>query len=106
MIRPGFFLADYDHFTKTATWVRDGGDHWEIVREQHDVEDAIEPNADFEASTHGQKFGDWVRIASVPTMLAEQAELDAMMAQRDDKALSRFFNDPANRKLRTSRGRV
>jgi hypothetical protein len=101
-----YFLAEYDPFSRTETWVKDLGDEWEIHRVQIGVEAAIEPNADFEASTHGQKFGDWVRIASVPNIIVQQAELDDKLAQGDDEALSRFFNDPANRKLRTSRGKV
>jgi hypothetical protein len=50
-------------------------------------------------------MGDWVRIASVPAIAAEKAELDKALAEGDDTYLSRFFNDPDHSKFRTNRGR-
>jgi hypothetical protein len=102
-----FALLTCDDATRTAVWVRFDGDGGMTLRtDQYGVEAAIEPNAEFEKSTHGKKFGDWNRIASVPNILAEQHNIDEMLRQGDNKALSRFFNDPENAKLRTSRGRV
>jgi hypothetical protein len=101
-----FALLSFDSFTQTAVFVKDCGDEWEIRTDQYGVEAAIEPNADFEQSTQGRKFGDWNRFASVPAILAEKYELDEKIRQGDDKALSKFFNDPEHRKLRTSRGNI
>lgn len=101
-----FALLSYDSFTQTAVFVKDLGDEWEIRTDQYGVEATLDANAEFEKSTHGRKLGDWSRLGSVPPMLVEKHELDEKLRQGDDKALSRFFNDPDNAKLRTSRGKV
>lgn len=100
-----FALLKYDEMTDTAVWVKDLGDEWEIRTDHYKVELLLDANAEFEKATHGQKMGDWVRIASVPNLIVEQNDLDQALRNGDEKHLSRFLNDPDNAKLRTHRGR-
>lgn len=101
-----FALLSYDSFTQTAVFVKDLGDSWEIRTDQYGVEAALDHNAEFEKSTNGKKLGDWNRFASVPPIILEKSGMDEALRQGDNKAISRFFNDPDNAKLRTSRGKV
>ena len=100
-----YALVAVDPETQTFVWVKDLGDSWEIRTDQHGVEESLDANAEFEKASHGRKMGDWVRIASVPAIAAEKAELDQALADGDDAYLSRFFNDPDHAKFRTNRGR-
>ncbi len=100
-----FALLDWDEVTRTTVWVRfdpDGG--YTFRTDQHAVEAAIEPNAEFAAATERKRFGDYVRIASVPNIIVEQHQLDEKL-RADPKAFSRWINDSENRAFRTSRGR-
>lgn len=63
-------------------------------------------NGEAEKATHGQRFGDWNRIASVPLPLMDQLGLDTAVQMGDDKYVSKVLNDPDNSKFRTSRGKV
>lgn len=98
-----FALLSWDDATRTATWVRfdeDGG--YTFRTDQHAAENAIEPNAEFAKATEGKKFGDWVRIASVPNIIAEQHQLDDRLKNGD---FGKWLNDGDNRAFKTSRGR-
>lgn len=98
-----FALLNYDSFTQTAVFVKDLGDEWEIRTDQYGVEAALDHNAEFEKTTHGQKMGDWVRFGSVPNLLVEQHDLDEKLRQGDDKAIDRFFTEHS--KFKTHRGK-
>jgi hypothetical protein len=70
------------------------------------IDGLIESNAEAEKATHGQRFGDWNRVASVPLNIMEKSGLDVAIASRDNKFISKFLNDIDNGKFRTSRGKV
>lgn len=63
-------------------------------------------NGEAEKASHGQRFGEWNRVASVPLPLLSQMGLDTAIRMGDDKYVSKVLNDGDNAKLRTSRGRV
>lgn len=70
------------------------------------VDDVIEANAEAEKASHGRRFGDWNRVASVPVNIMEKTGLDIAVQARDNRFLSKFLNDSDNAKFRTSRGKV
>jgi hypothetical protein len=70
------------------------------------VDDVIEANAEAEKASHGHRFGDWNRVASVPVNIMEKTGLDIAVQARDNRFLSKFLNDSDNAKFRTSRGKV
>jgi hypothetical protein len=73
---------------------------------EQDVTAIFEANAEAEKATHGQRFGDYNRAASVPLTLMEKTGLDQAIDGRDDRYVSKILNDSDFSKLRTSRGRV
>ena len=92
--RRTYFSLDEGSFGKTF---------WRI---EMPIDGLIESNAEAEKATHGQRFGDWNRVASVPLNIMEKSGLDVAIASRDNKFISKFLNDIDNGKFRTSRGRV
>jgi hypothetical protein len=99
-------LIDWVENPRRASFARELLDgNWEAQVIYYEFDANLDANAEFEKSSHGKKMGDWVRFASVPEPLARSLHLDEMLKQGDNKALSRVFNDPDNRKFRTHRGR-
>lgn len=73
---------------------------------EQEVDDIIEANAEAEKATHGARFGDYNRVASVPLTFIEKTGLDQAIDARDRRYISKILNDGNFQKFRTSRGRV
>ncbi len=101
----GFTLFDHDLVTGRCVWVKHEGDK-DIYRIDMPIGAILDANHEAEMATHGQRFGDWNRVASIPHHLAYANGVNQAIEQRDDKWLSQFLNSSDHAKLRTSRGRV
>ena len=99
-----FFSYDPDTDSTINYQVLDDG-RWAFQIVQH-VDKIIASNVDAEKATMNRRFGDWNRMASVPVRLVEKTGIDTAVSMQDKKFIGKFFNDPDNAKLRTSRGRV
>lgn len=73
---------------------------------EQNVDAILEANAEAEKLTHGVRFGDYNRVASVPLTFMEKSGLGDAIDGRDKKYVSKILNDVDYRKLRTSRGNV
>lgn len=71
-----------------------------------ELERVMAENVEAEKASHGVRFGDWNRVASVPLALLNSTGLDTAVQMRDDKFVSKVLNDSDFAKFRTSRGRV
>jgi len=101
----GWLLMEHDHATGRSVWMTLQDDKY-VFRVDMPLDDIFDVNREAEAVTHGQAFGDWNRIASVPHHLVHKTGLAEALKQDDNAHLARFFNDSDNRKFRTSRGSV
>lgn len=105
-IRDGdWTLIDHEHATGRSTWMKEEDGKF-LFRVDMPINDILDSNNDALVETIGRKFGDYRRLASIPHHLVYQNGLNEAMEQKDNKWLSRFFNDSDNAKFRTSRGRV
>ncbi len=68
------------------------------------VDQIIQANTDDRNGDHPHRFGDYVRIASVPLQLYHDAGLADATVQQDNKFISRFVNDSDNAAWRTREG--
>lgn len=100
-------LFDHDPEIGRTVWLvfNDRGEMVGAHVEQN-IDAIIEANAAAEKETHGKRFGDYSRIASVPLTFLEKTGLDQAIDARDRKYLSKVLNDSDNRGFRTSRGKV
>lgn len=73
---------------------------------EQEVDAILAANVEAEKATHGVRFGEWNRAASVPLTFLEKTGLGEAVDAGDRKFMSKILNDPDNAKLRTSRGRV
>lgn len=106
LIRDGdWILFEYDPVMDRSVWVLDAGDEWIIRTDYHNADRLKTENAAAEAETHGRRFGDYVRVASVPHNEFRAAGLDRALREGSDKYVSRWLNDSDNRGYRTSRGK-
>lgn len=71
-----------------------------------ELERVLAENGEAEKATHGVRFGEWNRVASVPLALLNSTGLDTAVQMRDDRYVSKVLNDSDFAKFRTSRGRV
>ena len=101
-----FSLLGHDDETGDTVWMRENPDGTITFRHDQDVERLIKQNVEAEKETHGKRFGDWNRFGSVPDNIMISSGLDEAHKQGDKAFIKRWFNDPDNRKFRTSRGRV
>lgn len=101
-----FSLLGHDAETGDTVWIRFNDDGSFVIRHDQDVERLIRQNVEAEKETYGKRFGDWNRFGSVPDAIAQESGLDQAWEQRDMKWVKRWFNDPDNKKFRTSRGTV
>lgn len=100
-------LFDYDAATGRSVWVTEGDIPGQMIfRIDTPVDEILEANVEAEKATHGQRFGDWNRAASIPLQLYHSAGLAEAAREGDDAYLRRFLNDGDNAKFRTSRGRL
>jgi hypothetical protein len=73
---------------------------------EQEVDAILDANAEAEKATHGVRFGDYNRVASVPLTFLERSGLDQAIDARDQRYISKVLNDSDNKKFRTSRGKV
>ena len=73
---------------------------------EQEVDDILAANIEAEKATHGRRFGDYNRVASVPLTMWEKTGLGEAIDADDRRYLSKVLNDGDNRKFRTSRGQV
>lgn len=73
---------------------------------EQDVDAIIAANREAEKATHGQRFGDYNRAASVPLTFLEKTGLDQAIDAGDRRYISKVLNDSDYSGFRTSRGKV
>lgn len=73
---------------------------------EQEVDQIIDANRQAEAETHGRRFGDYQKIASVPLTFMEKSGLGDAVDAGDRRYLSKVLNDSDHAGFRTSRGRV
>lgn len=98
---------DYDPEIGRTVWlVFDDQGRMKGAHVEQEVDAILEANAEAEKATHGVRFGDYNRVASVPLTFLERSGLDQAIDARDQRYISKVLNDSDNRKFRTSRGSV
>lgn len=73
---------------------------------EQEVDQILEANAEAEKATHGQRFGEYNRIASLPVTFFEKTGLGDAVDAGDRRYISKILNDGDNARFRTSRGKV
>jgi hypothetical protein len=73
---------------------------------EQEIDPILEANAEAEKATHGMRFGDYNRIASVPLTFFEKTGLGDAVDAGDRRYISKILNDSDNAGFRTSRGKV
>lgn len=105
-VRDGdFTLIDHDPQTGRCVWMAEIDGQY-VFRVDMPLEGMFVQNHEALMATMGNRFGDYNRFASVPLEIAHHSGVSEAIEQGDDRFLSRWFNDPDNRKFRTSRGTV
>jgi len=101
-------LFDEDPWTGRKVWmsVDEGPPGKTLWRVEMPIEDVLEANAEAEKATQGVRFGEWNRVASVPTNILEKTQLDTAIQMGDNRYVSKILNDSDYAGFRTSRGRV
>lgn len=103
----GWDLLDRDPLTGRERWLYfENGELKGMRIDVPNVDPILEANAEAEKATHGVRFGDWNRVASIPLTLLEKSGLDTAVDMGDDRYLSKWLNDGDNAAFRTSRGKV
>lgn len=98
---------DYDPDIKRTVWlIFDDQGRMKGAHVEQEVDDILAQNAEAEKATHGVRFGDYNRVASVPLTFLERTGLGDAIDARDQRYISKVLNDADNSKLRTSRGKV
>jgi hypothetical protein len=98
---------EYDAEIGRTVWlVFDDKGNLKGAHVEQNVDAILEANAEAEKLTHGQRFGDYNRVASVPLTFMEKTGLGEAIDGRDQRYVSKVLNDSDNSKLRTSRGKV
>lgn len=100
-------LFDDDREIGRKTWIIfDDQGRMTGAHVEQNVDAIIEANGEAEKLTHGERFGDYNRVASVPLTFLEKTGLGDAIDQGDRRYMSKILNDSDNSKLRTSRGKV
>lgn len=101
----GWTLVERDPLTGRELYMMLDGDktHFRI---DMPIDGLVDANAEAEKLTHGVRFGDWNRVASVPLNILEKTQLDTAIQMGDDKYVSKLLNDSDYSGFRTSRGKV
>lgn len=97
-------LVQYDRSLKRSVWRYFDGlkTHY---RHTYEVDDILNANRIEQNATHGQKWGEWRKVASIPAGIFFDS-LGVAQQQRDEKYINKFLNDSDNRAFRTFLGRV
>lgn len=109
-IRDGdWLLINHDPAMGRTVWMKEEWDGGKVVttfRTDYQVDKLLSENSVARAATHGRKFGEWARIASVPANMVHEGYLADALGSQDQKCISRWLNDSDNRAFRTKEGRV
>lgn len=98
---------EYDPEIRRTVWlVFDEAGRMKGAHVEQEVDDILSLNAEAEKATHGVRFGDYNRVASVPLTFLEKTGLGDAIDARDKRYISKVLNDADNARLRTSRGKV
>lgn len=98
-------LIDHEIETGRSTWMTEQDGQY-VFRVDMPLNDIFDQNNDAVVESIGRKFGDYNRVASIPHHLIYKNGVNDAIQQHDSKWLSKWLNDPDNKKFRTSRGRV
>lgn len=85
-------LFEYDFQTKRQVWLRRNADGTDTYRTDYHVDEVLAANHDARMESHGQRFGDWRRIASVP-IAKHFSDLAEAQMQRDDGYIDKWLNE-------------
>ena len=100
-------LFDHDPEIGRTVWlVFDDKGNMKGAHVEQDIDAIVKANAEAEKATHGARFGDYNRVASVPLTFIEKTGLDQAIDARDRRYISKILNDGDFQKFRTSRGQV
>ena len=88
-------------------YTKDLGNGTAIQRTEYYADDALyDLNAEKAAHQAGTGWGEGKAVASMPTQLFFEKELDKAVREGDDRYISRFLNDGDFAKFRTRTGRI
>lgn len=98
-------LFNYDYLTGRSIWVlhEDGKIHFRV---DYPVENLIRSNAEANAETSRHKFGEFVRVAAIPTNIYYDSGLNQAQNEGDRAFVKRWLNDSDNQKWRTHEGHI
>ncbi len=97
-------LLHWDPATNQSTWKMYDGEKT-VIRVDCPVDQLVKANTEERNATAGERWGDWRKIASIPTNVWWD-KLNPAVAQHDDKYIKRWLNDGDNRAFRTFDGQV
>jgi hypothetical protein len=108
-VRPDlkWVLFDDDPEIGRKVWLgHDATGAFRAAHVEQNVDAILDANAEAEKATHGNRFGDYRPLASVPLTFFEKTGLGEAIDGGDRRYLSKILNDGDHAKFRTSRGRV
>lgn len=103
----GFTLVMHDPWSGKTVWRKEA--MGEITyRTDERVDELLRHNTEVRNNSSGNAFGDWTKIASIPSNVLWDEKTGLMDAFRykDDRYLSKWLNDGDNRAWRTFEGKV
>ena len=93
IIRDGnWTLFDYDIKTGRQVWRTTNDDGSETYRTDYPVQEVLDENHAARMESHGERYGDWRRVASVPLNLHYDQLADAQ-SQRDSGYIDRWLRE-------------
>lgn len=102
-----WMLFDDDRDIGRKVWLGyDETGRFRAAHVEQTIDAVLDANAEAEKATHGQRFGDYNRIASVPLTFLEKTGLGDAIDARDRRYISKILNDSDHSGFRTSRGKV
>ena len=100
-------LFDHDTEIGRTVWlVFDDKGQMKGAHVEQEADKIIEENREAEKLTHGVRFGDYNRVASVPLTFMEKSGLGDAIDGHDKRGISKILNDSDYSGFRTSRGKV
>lgn len=108
MLRPDlkWMLLEDDGEIRRKVWLGyDDKGNFRAAHVVQEVDDILDANAEAEKATHGQRFGDFRRVASLPVTAFEQLGIGDAVDAQDRRYLSKILNSSDYAKFRTSRGK-
>ena len=106
IIRDGdWTLFDHDFQTGRSVWCKDDGSE-RVFLIDTPVDNIIRDNEFTRNATAGNRFGDWVKVASIPLNHAYEQNLVRAHTEGDTKFVKRWLNDSSNRAWRSFEGNI